>query len=202
MKRGIWGSGLDSTLARIRQAIDAHVGKGFPVDAAQKEMAAIGKSLDFAPTEVDELLEVKYGGQRTFPILAVLYPGLDLSKAFHEDHVFPRSRFTPKRLRDAGVSEQQIELFRDAVDRLPNLQLLGGLANIEKQAKLPHEWLQAAYADKDKRQTYIAENDFDGMPESMPEFMAFYERRKDLLRIRLLKALRVTEAGPTAGPPQ
>ena len=197
MKRGIWGSGLDTTLTRIRQAIDAHDGNSFPVDAAQKEMAAIGKSLDFAPTEVDELLEVKYGGQRTFPILAVLYPGLDLSKAFHEDHVFPRSRFTPKRLRDAGVAEHRIEMFRDAVDRLPNLQLLGGLANIEKQAMLPHEWLRTAYTDKDKRQTYIAENDLDEMPESVPEFMTFYERRKGRLRTRLMKALAVSEAAPS-----
>jgi len=197
MKRGIWGSGLDTTLTRIRQAIDAHKGRGFPVDAAQQEMASIGKSLEFAPTEVDELLEVKYGGQRTFPVLAMLYPGLDLSKAFHEDHVFPRSRFTPKRLRDAEVPEHQIEMFRDAVDRLPNLQLLAGLANIEKQAMLPHEWLSTAYPDQDKRQTYISENDLDALPESIPEFMDFYERRKDMLRGRLLKALGVTQAAPT-----
>ena len=191
MKRGIWGSGLDTTLSRIRQAIDSHDGSGFPVDAAQKEMASIGKSLEFAPTEVDELLEVKYGGQRTFPVLAMLYPGLDLSKAFHEDHVFPRSRFTPKRLRDAGVPEPQIELFRDAVDRLPNLQLLAGLANIEKQALLPHEWLRTAYADQVKRQTYVGENDLDDLPEAIPDFMAYYERRKAMLRRRLLKALGV-----------
>lgn len=63
---------------------------------------------------------------------------------------------------------------------------------------LPHEWLSTAYADKDKRQTYIGENDLDALPESIPEFMTFYERRKDLLRTRLLKALGVTEAAPTA----
>lgn len=197
MKRGVWGSGLDTTLARIRQAIDDHDGIGFPVEAAQKEMASIGRSLEFAPTEVDELLEVKYGGQRTFPVLAMLYPGLDLSKAFHEDHVFPRSRFTPKRLRDAKVPEAMIEPFRDAVDRLPNLQLLAGLANIEKQAMLPHGWLPTAYADEDKRQTYIRENDLDDLPETISDFMTFYERRKDLLRSRLLKALGVVEAART-----
>jgi hypothetical protein len=32
----------------------------------------------------------------------------------------------------------------------------------------------------------------------MPEFMAFYERRKDLLRKRLMKALGVTEVAPSA----
>lgn len=202
MKRGIWGSGLDTTLSRIRQAIDLHEGKGFPVDAAQKEMASIGKSLDFAATEVDELLEVKYGGQRTFPVLAMLYPGLDLSKAFHEDHVFPRSRFTPKRLRDANVPVEMIEAFRDAVDRLPNLQLLAGLANIEKQAALPHEWLVTAYTSPAQRATYIQENDLSDLPETVAEFMTFYEGRKAMLRSRLLKALGVSEAEPVGDLPQ
>jgi len=191
MKRGIWGSGLDTTLSRIRQAIDAHDGKDFPVEAAQREMASIGKSLDFGADEVDELLGVKYGGQRTFPVLAMLYPGLDFSKTFHEDHVFPRSRFAPKRLRDAGVPADMIETFRDAADRLPNLQLLAGLANIEKQAALPHEWLFTAYPSAAQRETYIQENDLRVMPETVAQFMTFYEARKDMLRSRLLKALGV-----------
>jgi hypothetical protein len=195
MKRGIWGSGLDTTLSRIRQAIDAHDENGFPVEAVEKEMATIGKSLDFAATEIDELLEVKYGGQRTFPVLAMLYPGLDLSKAFHEDHVFPRSRFTPKRLRDADVPAEQIDMFRDAVDRLPNLQLLSGLANIEKQAVPPHEWLASTYPSPEQRQTYITENDLSVMPETVAEFMTFYETRKGLLRSRLLKVLGVADSG-------
>lgn len=199
MKRGIWGSGLDTTLTRIRQAIDSQGGKGFPVEAVQKEMASIGKSLEFAATEVDELLEVKYGGQRTFPVLAMLYPGLDLSKTFHEDHVFPRSRFTPKRIRDAGVPAEQVDMFRDAVDRLPNLQLLGGTANIEKQAALPATWLLTAYPGAEQRQTYIAENDLGVMPEEIADFMTFYEARKGLLRARLLKALGVTETALPVG---
>lgn len=89
MKRGIWGSGLDTTLVRIRNAIDGSQGSDFPVASVQREMAAIGKSLDFEATEIDELLEMKYGGQRTFPVLAVLYPGLDLSKSFHETTCSP-----------------------------------------------------------------------------------------------------------------
>jgi len=200
MKRGIWGSGLDTTLTRIRQAIDSHDGTSFPVDAAQREMTTIGKSLEFAATEVDELLEVKYGGQRTFPVLAMLYPGLDLSKTFHEDHVFPRSRFTPKRLRDASVPAEQIDMFRDAVDRLPNLQLLGGTANIEKQAALPSDWLLTAYPGAEQRQTYITENDLGVTPGQVAEFMTFYAARKALLRTRLLKALGVTENSPKAAP--
>lgn len=43
-------------------------------------MATAGKSLAFDNAEIDELLNLKYGGQRTFSVLSVLYPGLDLGK--------------------------------------------------------------------------------------------------------------------------
>lgn len=196
MKRGIWGSGLDTTLARVRQAIDAAAtsvggGHGFPVQAVQAEMAGIGKSLEFEPTEVDELLEVKYGGQRTFPVLAMLYPGLDLSKIFHEDHVFPRSRFTTRRLLAEGVPAEEVEIVKDAVDRLPNLQLLAGLANVEKQAVLPAQWLRTAFPTEQQRTTYIDENDLHGAPDDLAEFMRFYEMRKGRLRERLAEKLGV-----------
>ena len=163
------------------------------MEAVQQEMAAIGKSLTFAATEVDELLEVKYGGQRTFPVLAMLYPGLDFSQSFHEDHVFPRSRFTAKRLTEAGVPAAQVEDFREAVDRLPNLQLLAGLANIEKQATLPHQWLADHFATDEQRSHYVQQNDLADVPESITDFMTFYEARKDRLRARLVAALGVTD---------
>src|SRR5262249_46919198 len=98
VKRGIWGSGLDTLLTRLRRVTDDHGTDGFPAAELEQDMVALGKSLAFDPTEVDELLEMRYGGQRTFSVLSLLYPGLDLSKEFHEDHIFPRSRFTAKRL--------------------------------------------------------------------------------------------------------
>lgn len=196
MKRGIWGSGLDTTLTRIRHAIDSSLGDEFPVKAVQAEMAAIGKSLEFEPTEIDELLELKYGGERTFPVLAMLYPGLDLSKIFHEDHVFPRSRFTAKRLLAAGVPHAEIEAFRGAVDRLPNLQLLPGVANTEKLAALPAQWLRQAFHTQDKREKYIEENDLQDIPEGVGDFMKFYEIRKDRLRSRLAQSLRIRPTLP------
>ena len=196
MKRGIWGSGLDTTLTRIRQAIDGHDGSSFPVDAVQAEMAAIGKSLDFEATEVDELLELKYGGQRTFPVLAMLYPGLDLSKTFHEDHVFPKSRFTRKRLTQAGVPAPDIEMFMDAVNRLPNLQLLPGQANVEKQAVLPAEWLDKAFASEEQRAIYVEQNDLQVLPEEIAAFMDFFEARKARLRSRLQQRLGVKTTAP------
>ena len=97
-------------------------------------MAAVGKSLRFDDAEIAELLDLRFGSPRVFPVLATLYPGLDLSKSFHEDHIFPRSRFTKSRLIKAGIAADKIDEYLAKVDVLPNLQLLAGLPNIEKQA--------------------------------------------------------------------
>jgi hypothetical protein len=189
IKRGIWGSGLDTTLTRIREVLIASAGGPFPVMEVEAAMAAVGKGLAFTSAEVDELLSLKYAGQRTFSVLSVLYPGLDLSKKFHEDHIFPKSRFTKKKLVDAGVPAEKVDEFLEAFNLLPNLQLLAGTANIEKQDALPDAWIASAFPSDEKRVTYLAENDLDGLPLGLEDFLAFFEERKQRLRDRLVKAL-------------
>lgn len=202
VKRGIWGSGLDTLLTRLRRVIDDHGQEGIPVAELEHAMTALGKSLAFDPTEIDELLEMHYGGPRTFSVLSLLYPGLDLTKEFHEDHIFPRSRFTAKRLIDASVPHDQIDEYRAAVDSLPNLQLLGGTPNVEKQAKLPGDWLADAFPSAEQRDSYLRDNDLDGLPLDLADFLTFYAQRRERMRQRLLNTLGVTEssARPTRDP--
>ncbi|GAA1654785.1 DUF262 domain-containing protein [Actinoplanes couchii] len=185
MKRGIWGSGLDTLLSRIRDAIDEEDTPGFPGARIEKEMGALGKTLSFEATEIDDLLELKYGGQRTFAALALLYPGLDFAKQFHEDHIFPRARFTAKKLRDAGISPDAIDDYTARIDLLPNLQLLGGVANVEKQAKLPGDWLTSAFASEAEKTTYVSDNDLQDLPLGIEGFVEFFETRKTRMRERL-----------------
>lgn len=196
VKRGIWGSGLDTLLTRIRDVLRTNSTNGFPVAAVEEAMAAVGKSLAFDNAEIDELLNLKYAGQRTFSVLSVLYPGLDLSKKFHEDHIFPKSRFTRKKLLDAGIPLDKIDDYLAAVNLLPNLQLLAGTANIEKQDSLPAEWIDTAFPSEDKRATYLAENDLDGLPLDLADFTSFFEQRKQRIRTRLLAALGTTPGEP------
>lgn len=196
VKRGIWGSGLDTLLTRIRDVFRTSSTNGFPVAAVEEAMAAVGKSLAFDNAEIDELLNLKYAGQRTFSVLSVLYPGLDLSKKFHEDHIFPKSRFTRKKLLDAGIPLDKIDDYLAAVNLLPNLQLLAGTANIEKQDSLPAEWIDTAFPGEDKRATYLAENDLDGLPLDLADFTSFFEQRKQRIRTRLLAALGTTPGAP------
>ena len=189
IKRGIWGSGLDTTLTRIREALTASEATGFPVADVEAAMSSVGKGLSFDAAEVDELLNLKYAGQRTFSVLSVLYPGLDLGKKFHEDHIFPKSRFTKKKLIGAGVDADRVSDYLDAFNLLPNLQLLAGTANIEKQDALPGDWIAAAFPSEERRTTYLDENDLDGLPLDLADFLTFFEQRKSRARERLVKAL-------------
>ena len=189
IKRGIWGSGLDTTLTRIREALTANATTGFPVADVEAAMSSVGKGLSFDAVEVDELLNLKYSGQRTFSVLSVLYPGLDLGKKFHEDHIFPKSRFTKKKLIGAGIDAEKVNDYLDAFNLLPNLQLLAGTANIEKQDALPGDWIAAVFPSEERRTTHLDENDLDGLSLDLADFLTFFEQRKSRVRDRLVKVL-------------
>lgn len=141
------------------------------------------------PVKDKRRLNLKYASQRTFAVLSVLYPGLDLSKKFHEDHIFPKARFTKKKLAAAGIAAEKVDTYLEAVNLLPNLQLLAGTANTEKQDALPAQWIDKAFPNSQKRDTYLAENDLDRLPLDPADFMEFFEQRKQRVRERLLQAL-------------
>lgn len=195
VKRGIWGSGLDGVLTRLREVIrTAPPEEGWPVDGLEGALAPIGKSLTFTPAEISELTSLRYGSARTFPVLALLYEGLDLSQEFHEDHVFPRSRFTAARLRREGVPEHRLREYADAVDGLANLQLLPGLVNVEKRDVWPWDWLAAGpFPSAAARTHYAVQNDLDLLPGSLDGFLAFCEARRERLEKRLRVLLDVDE---------
>ncbi|WP_329101716.1 DUF262 domain-containing protein [Micromonospora sp. NBC_01699] len=193
IKSGIWGSGLDTLLSGLRAVLDAEARYGFPRVAVEREMARQGKPLRFDPFEVEDLLDIKYGGARTYALLALLYPGIDVRNSFHVDHVYPRSRFTTARLRSMGIPEDKIPLYLERCDRLANLQLLEGAENVDKRAALPAEWVVRAYPDSGARSGYLARNDLGEMPE-LDGFLEFYDRRRALMRQRLLDLLGVDPA--------
>jgi hypothetical protein len=124
-----------------------------------------------------------------------------VDRAAEPRHIFPRSRFTAKRLADAGVPHDQIEKYRAAADSLPNLQLLGGVPNIEKRAKLPDDWLATAFQTAEQRVSYLRANDLDGLPLDLTDFLQFYVQRRERMQQRLLKTLGVTEPSGTPGGP-
>ena len=187
---GIWGSGLDTLLTVIRDAITTHGKDGFPTDNVQEELAKRGKSLRFGEEEIDELVEMQYGDKRLFALLTLLFPFIDVTNHhFHIDHVFPHSLFTKTKLKNGGVSEVDVEEFKELAERLPNLQLLEGVANNGKRAALPAKWMADYFPDNSARTNYCDNHLLGSVPQSMAGFRAFYNERQQALRSRLLGLL-------------
>ena len=185
LKQGIWGSGLDTLLNKIRTAINENTSGIFPVEKLYAAMASIGKNLNFEEDEIDEILNSKYGSAKTFGVLSLLYPGLDFTAQFHQDHFFPKSLFTDKALVKAGITGSKAEEYKYSYDLLPNLQLLKGQQNIEKQAQMPQEWFETSGMSSEQLSNYLQDNDFEGLPIEFENFGEFFAQRRVRMMTRL-----------------
>ena len=184
---GIWGSGLDTLLTALRQVIRANRNEGFPAAEMRRIMVQGGKSLEFSSEEVEDLADMGLKDRRVFALLALVSPFIDFQRhQYHIDHVFPRSRFTRNRLRDAGIAEEDADTLIDCADRIGNLQLLDGPSNIEKQAKLPAEWIDAQYQSEESRRHYCGKYFLGNVPGDILGFREFYEARRARLQDRIL----------------
>ena len=193
VKRGIWGSGLDSLLTAIRKVVREQTPlSGFPVAEIEEAMRLRGKSLRFEPADIDDLVQIEYGSPRVFPLLVLLYPGADVRNEFHVDHVFPKSLFTHKKLAAAGVPEADIDAGIQRVNRLANLQLLEGSVNIAKQATLPMPWATGQFPNADAVGLYLAGHDLVGLPDELSAFVPFFDHREAQMRARLTTLLGVS----------
>ena len=191
LKSGVWGSGLDTLLTAIRRVIGESDGDGFPVSQIWEEMTRRGKSLVFEDEELEDLADMEFNSRLTFALLSLLFPFVNLrSNYFHVDHVFPRSRFTERRLRDAGVPDDEIDAFMSNSNRLANLQLLQGAQNHEKSAQMPSDWLDQAYpGDSAGRREYENRHLLGDVPTAMTGFGAFYEARRARLKEEVTRLL-------------
>ncbi|MER8387051.1 DUF262 domain-containing protein [Mesorhizobium sp. M1380] len=186
---GIWGSGLDTLLTALREVIQVSEPGAFPVEKLRQVMSQRGKSLAFEPAEIEDLLHMEYGDKRTFPLLSLLFPFVDLRNQFHVDHVYPISRFTPARLQKQGFDEVDIEVLARHANTLPNLQLLEGAINNEKRASMPVAWLSSHLPDPMAQLHYRTKHELGEVAADLQQFETFYAERRDRLRARLTTML-------------
>ena len=187
---GIWGSGLDTLLTALREVIHDAFGERFPAAEMRAVMAKRGKGLEFSLEEVEDLADMGIGDRRVFALLAVLTPFIDFQHhQFHIDHVFPKSRFTPTRLRDAGVGDEEMADFADGANRIANLQLLDGAINLEKRAKLPAEWIEGKFPNGRARQHYCQLYYLGNVPSEIIDFLEFYVARRARLQDRIAEVV-------------
>ncbi|MCY4319484.1 MAG: DUF262 domain-containing protein, partial [Alphaproteobacteria bacterium] len=168
---GIWGSGLDTLLTVLREVIRDAIDAGdmeFPAAEMRRLMAQRGKSLEFSAEEIEDLIDMRISDRRIFSLLALLSSFINFQHhQFHIDHIFPKSRFTRKRLQGAEIAADKVERFIDCVDRIGNLQLLEGTSNIEKQATLPADWIRAKYPRETDREHYCEKYFLGEVPDRM-----------------------------------
>ncbi|WP_315915143.1 DUF262 domain-containing protein [Arthrobacter sp. lap29] len=203
--RGIWGSGLDTLLRDLREVIKKQGASAFPVVEIERAMSLRGKPLAVTDALVDDILNLSYGKARTFAVLAVLFPHVDTRHQFHVDHVFPAALLDRKVLRrqknedgTARFSPEEIDDLLDLRDRLPNLELLPGLENIGKSAKIPEEWLAAEYPSAHDRSAFLERNALPlSLPLSVDEYRKFFGERSAKLTTRIHNLLKSQSPDPS-----
>jgi hypothetical protein len=186
---GIWGSGLDTLLTALRETIQVSGQNAFPAEHLRQVMLARGKSLNCEFAEVEDMLRMQYGDKRMFALLSLLFPFVNLRNQFHIDHIFPVSCFSRAKLKAIGLPEEKFDDLDRMANELPNLQLLEGLINTEKNATMPGEWLRQRYASDDAQRHYRALHLLGDIPEDLHDFEAFYSARRDRLRSILTNML-------------
>jgi hypothetical protein len=180
LRQGIWGSGLDTLLTRLRTAIKEYGEAAFPVAAIEQMMGEVGKSLAFDEAGVEGLLRLRYRDRNCFPLLSLIYPsGNTLLR--HVDHVYPQTVFTRAKLTKLGTTGEQVERMLAACQEIPNLQLLTPADNESKGGRFPGPWLESAYPDDGARAAVAAFHHFGEVGDSLEGFAEFFEQRRELL---------------------
>lgn len=159
-------------------------------------MRVRGKSLTFTQEEVEELADMKYGSRDLFGLLTLLFPFVDTRNQFHIDHVFPTAAFHARKLKQLGLSEEDIVRLQDIKDRLPNLQLLQGPDNQSKNDEMPAKWITETYKKDEDRKDYISRHMLDGVMTDLTGFDTFFRGRRQNLLGRIAAILN----GPAVTP--
>ncbi len=190
--KGMFGGQPDSVYPRMRKLINKSLGK-FPLKKIIKYYKGRRKSISFTEDDIDNLLGLKYGQAKTYCALTLLYPGLNFSFKYHQDHIHPKSLFNKRKLRKLDYSEEKIESYNKQVNGLANLQLLQETQNIEKSNKQFQEWLKEQFPDENGRNSYLKQNHIK-IDQSLDfgDFLHFIKIRKKSLKKEFASILSVS----------
>ena len=191
IKRAFSGT-PDNVLRPIRNIIKNNL-DNFPINNIIDNFKGDNKSLIFSDDDIDNLLHYKFEQGFTFSVLSILYPSLDYRNLFHIDHIFPKSKFTKSKLRKLGIDEIQIEDFQNNVDCIGNLQLLEATPNIEKRDKDFDVWFDMTYKTENEKKDYISKHLIPEGNWEFSDFVEFFEKREELMRVRFKKILQSKE---------
>jgi len=166
--KNAFSSSSDTTLTRLRTVLIDNVKEKskdeYPADALYKALEIDPK---FNQVEIDRIIGYAYQGRYTNLALSLLYPDRDWKNAvFHEDHIFPKSKFDRREMKRLGFDEAKISVYLANFNNLPNLELLTDSENLSKNADAFDDWLKtrdAGFCARHKIPTIKSYgfNDFD-----------------------------------------
>jgi uncharacterized protein with ParB-like and HNH nuclease domain len=187
--KGVFGGQPDSVYPVMRRLIDENLGK-FPLSEIIERYRGDKKNILFSDDEIEGLLDLQYGKAKTYCTLTLLYPHLNHNSKFHQDHIHPQSFFDKKKLREKGISEDNISMYILRMNELANLQLLEATQNIEKKDKNFTQWLNLKFPSEDERRLFLSHNyialDTD---LSFDCFIEYMDARRTKLRAKLVSIL-------------
>ena len=170
----------DGLLKPVRTIIDNNPGK-FPYEKIADYFRGTNRDILFTDDSIDNLLWTKYGTGDLLIVLSVLYPWADLKNNFHIDHIYPKSKFTTKKLTKKGIPEDKISYYIENVNYLGNLQLLEATPNEEKNNKDFDVWLKEAFSNPDQLKAYKEKHFIPDVDLSFGNFEEFLGAREEVI---------------------
>lgn len=183
-----FGGQADTLLNQLRDIIDNNYADGFPYEKIKEELKE-NKSIVFTEADIDELLNKKYGKSEAFSVLSTLYPNINFNYKHHMDHMYPKSKFTKKYLRDKGIGEDEIIKYIDNVDAIANLQFLEGVVNEEKLDKDFNDWFNEVNKNDTEKEKYRKDHYLPDMGYTYENFLDFITERRKMLKEKLIEIL-------------
>jgi uncharacterized protein with ParB-like and HNH nuclease domain len=189
--KGTFGGTPDGIYPKLRDLINANIGR-FPLDEIIENYRGKTKSIVFNEDDIDTLMGLQYGKAKTYCALTLLYPGLNQSFKYHQDHIHPKSFFGKTKLRSLGLTEAQVETYQELCNNLPNLQLLQANQNIEKSDKNFSDWVKSTFPNIDERNEFLRQNYIERSDSlSFEDFLSFEDNRRTKIKHELMRMLKV-----------
>lgn len=179
MKR-VFSFAPDGVLKPIRNILRNNSNNGFPINEIFAYFKGTNRALHFTDDDVSNLLEAKYGQRDTLVILSILNPWADLRNNFHIDHMFPQTIFKRNKVREYGVSKNEIDVFIENYNYLGNLQLLEQIPNIEKNGMELNDWISKTVPTSELND-YMKKHYIPNVSLAVSNFNEFIKERENLL---------------------
>lgn len=158
------------------------------------DLASLNAKFNITKDHISDALDSKKG-VAGFNVLALFYPNLNYQQTrFHQDHIHPESRFRRDTYRQLGLTPGQIQDYIQKKDLVPNLQLLEGALNQQKQAAPFDQWLMNTF-NGDNRRDQFKTNHY--IPQDVDldfaNFLVFFEARKKLMAEKLYNLFNIQD---------